>query len=126
MPLGQKGRKRRVFSGQPRSSPSALSLHGHRRGDGRRWAGQGHSSVGVDNRNNLAGPAGRLLLVVEVIRIGDSVNIGVGGSRREGNGGSDLLHWLDLVLQWRSIGGATRQRRAVGTSGVDGVQLRNR
>lgn len=126
MPLGQKGRKRRVFSGKPRSSPSTLSLHRHRRGNGRRWAGQGHSSVGVDNRNDLACPAGRLLLVVEVIRIGDSVNVGVGGSRRQGDGGSDLLHWLDLVLQWRSIGGATRQGRAVGTSGVDGVQLENR
>lgn len=107
-----------------RASPSTLSRLHHRRRDGRGWASQGHPSVGVDDGDNLAG-AVRRLVVVDVIRITGNtrVNVCVGLSRRKGDGWSDLLHWLNLVLQGRGVGRPAGERGPVGRGGVDRVQL---
>lgn len=80
-------------------SPSTLSCLHHRWDDRRRWASQSHSSVGVHDRDDFAGPVGRLLIVGVIMITGNSVNIGVGLRGREGDGGSNLLHGLNLVLQ---------------------------
>jgi hypothetical protein len=51
------------------------------------------------------------------------VNIGVAGGRRQGDGGSDLLDRLDLVLERRGIGRSTGERWPIRGSRVDGVQI---
>lgn len=62
-------------------------------------------------------------MVVHVVVVVDSVDVGVGRGGRERNSRGDLLHRLDLVLEWRSIRGPAGQRGTVGRGGVDGVQL---
>lgn len=98
--------------------------HGWRDGGGR--ASQGHSGGRIDDRDNLAGPGGRWLLEVHLSGVTSNtrVDVGVGGSRRQGDGRSDLLlDRLDLVLEGRGVGRAARQRRAIGRGGVDGMQI---
>lgn len=122
-PLGRRGRLA-PFGPRPEGfSPSTLSILHHRR-HRRGRAGQSHSRVGVDDRDDFAGPV-RRLLEVDVIRVGGyaSVHEGVCRGGREGDGRSDLLHRLNLVLQRRGVGRAAGERRAVGRSGVDRVQL---
>lgn len=121
-PLGRRGRLA-PWAEPVALSPSTLSsLHHRRHRRGR--AGQSHSGVGVDDRDDFAGPV-RRLLEVDVIRVGGhtSVDKGVGRSGREGDGRSDLLHRLDLVLQRRGVGRPAGERRPVGRGRVDRVQL---
>lgn len=109
------------------SPPTLVVHHGWRDGGGR--ASQGHPGGRIDDRNNLAGPGGRWLLEVHLSGVTSNtrVDVGVGGSRRQGDGRSDLLlDRLDLVLEGRGVRRAARQRRAVGRCGVDGMQLQNK
>ena len=106
-------------------SPPTLVLH-HGRRNGRRWAGQGHPGLRVDDRNHLAGPVCRWLLEVHLAHVTSSnpgVDVRVGGGRRQGDGRRHLLNGLDLVLERRGVGGPAGQRGPVGGSRVDGVQL---
>lgn len=87
-------------------SPSTLrSLH-HPRGERGGGTRHGHSGIRVDNRNDLAGPVGRLLLEAGLIMITGQTSVGkrvdLGGRERDGRG--DLLHGLDLVLERRGVG----------------------
>lgn len=102
--------------------PTLVVQHG--RGHGRGWAGQGHSGLRVDDRNNLPGPGDRWLLEVHLVEIPGHtrVHVRVGGCRRQRDGRSDLLDGLNLVLKGRSIRGSTGHRRPVG-SGMNGVDL---
>lgn len=103
--------------------PSTLSILHHPGRDRRRRARQGHSSVGVNNRDDFASPVGRLL-VVDMIRVAGNtrVDVSVGLSGRQRDGRSHLLHRLDLVLQRRGVRRAAGKRGTVGGR-VDGVQL---
>lgn len=80
--------------------------HGRRDGGGR--AGQGHASIWVDNRDDLAGTNRIGLLEAHLINI-TGMNVRVGRSRRQGDGWSDLLDGLNLMLERRGIGRATRE-----------------
>lgn len=93
------------------SPPTLVVHHGWRDGGGR--TSQGHSSGRIDDRDNLAGPGGRWLLEVHLSGVTSNtrVDVGVGGSRRQGDGRSDLLlDRLDLVLEGRGVRRAARQR----------------
>lgn len=95
-------------------------LHRGRR-DRRGRAGQGHPGLRVDDRDDLASTGRRRLLVVHMIKVAghSRMNVGVAGSRGEGDGGRDLLDGLDLMLKGRRVGRAARERRPIGRSGVD-------
>lgn len=111
------------------SLPSALSLSlsslHHRGGNRRGRAGHGHPSGRVDDWDDLAGPVGSRLVVVDMVGVGGDigVNKGVGRGGRKGDRRGDLLHGLDLVLQRRGVGRPAGERRAVGRSRVNGVEL---
>lgn len=87
--------------------PTLILQHG--RGHGRGRACQGHSSLRVDDRNNLAGPGRRRLLEVHLVHVTSNpgVHVRIGRGRRQGDGRRDLLDGLDLVLKGRGVGRST-------------------
>lgn len=104
------------------SPPALVVQHGRRHGRG--WAGQGHSGLRVDDRDNLPGPGDRWLLEIHLVDIPGHtrVHVRVGGRRRQRDGRSNLLDGLNLVLKGRSIRGSTGHGRPV-RSGMNGVDL---
>lgn len=92
------------------SSPSALVLHRAGRDRGW-WAREGHTGVGVDDRNDFPCAHCSRLLETHLIKITvhRRRHIGVGRSGRQRDGWGDLLGGLDLMLQWGRIRRSARQ-----------------
>ena len=102
-----------------RSGEGLLLHHGGRNGGGR--ARDPHAGAGVDDGNRVAGAESRGLM--DLHRLGGvGLEAGRGGvgiirGGRQGEGGSDLLTWLGLLLHRGRVG------RAAGKGTVGGGRV---
>lgn len=99
-------------------SPPTLAILRHGRSNRRGRAGQGHSSIRIDDWDDLAGA--RLLEIKVTHAVGDTgMNVGIRRGRRKRDGWCHLLHRLNLVLERGGVGRAAGERRLIGRGGVN-------